>query len=1142
MKRICKIFAVLLVMAIALFSFSITAGATEVSNTQDGLVASITSEKDSYKSNEDIELTFKVTNTNDFAVENVSLEAIIPDGLTLKNNDDTNVNIVSLGSGESLELTLTAVKESSVITVPIGDSTETPTQTQPVATETAENTTVVQTDCIQATTTKVNSATSDTVSTNGTDNTTIQTGKTISYLLIGLICLVCLAVAFISFRFRKKTVKYLSLVLCVCIAVSSVAFVGITNTMAQETTQQMSFEVSKTITVDSEKIQLKLITVYEVTLNEDDKEKIVSESILNLSKSDDFDNLSDNEKVDKYKKLLNEYANKGFVKRSSISYDNGILGFECSNGREFLIEIVSHSRKHEQEAELFKKFHSSSSESSAYTENTARYAITSASVGSIQSKLNAVIMYDWFNYGEKEDFDNYYNHGLPDELRNNGINTSLFIHPTVQDYKTAFANKEIIDIAVHGVIHENKSYLYTKEKVTDNKNGIYKDDLNKKLIAEILCTDDNTYYYGLSYKFFEYYYKDSTELNNSIVFLESCYGFGVNGKTNFTYADSFIKAGAETVIGYNHTSIITHADSITETAILELVKGNTIGASIATAKEQWGSDSGIYCEKLGFELPEIPVSPIIRGNTEKKIVNEPIAGQISGMVYEENRKEAINDVRIKVYDSNNKIVNVAITGRYGLDNEGHFIINALSEGDYKFVFSKDGYNEKTSDVQVKNGDDQVLVITMEKDNGSLSASVISSDNTPLPDVRVDAYLKAESGIQYVGNTYTDDKGNFSMALQGGSYELRFNKDGYKTATTTIKISKDVLTVLKDPVVMEKENNKYVSVSLGSEHSAAITENGDLYMWGSNGNGQLGDGTTIDKKTPTKIMSNVKLVSLGRLHTAAITNNGDLYMWGENGDGQLGNGTTTSSNIPIKIMSNVKSVSLGWYYYSAAITENGDLYTWGFNGSGQLGDGTTYKRYNPTKIMSNVKSVSLGSDHSAAITENDDLYTWGNNGYGKLGDGTTYKRHAPTKIMSNIKSVELGKYHSAAITNNGDLYMWGDNGFGQLGTGETGYKSIPTKIMSNVKTVSLGFQHSASITENGELYTWGKNWSGELGNGTVDGSNIPQKIMNKISLVSLGDYYSAAITENGDLYLWGANTYGQLGNGTTNSSTTPIKLQ
>ena len=63
--------------------------------------------------------------------------------------------------------------------------------------------------------------------------------------------------------------------------------------------------------------------------------------------------------------------------------------------------------------------------------------------------------------------------------------------------------------------------------------------------------------------------------------------------------------------------------------------------------------------------------------------------------------------------------------------------------------------------------------------GSISANIISSNNTPLSKVRVDAYLKEEADLEYVGNTYTDDNGNFTMELQSGSYELRFNKDGYK---------------------------------------------------------------------------------------------------------------------------------------------------------------------------------------------------------------------------------------------------------------------------------------------------------------------------------------------------------------------------
>lgn len=268
MKRICKTLSVLLIAVVSLFSFSVTAGAVEeTNNSQDGLVASITTEKDNYQSNEDIELTFKVTNTNDYAVENVSLEAIIPDGLTLKKGANTSIDTVSLASGESLEFTLTVVKESSVIVVPIettNPNTEQPTQTQPLSTE---NTTTVQTESVQATTTKANSATSDTANTNGTDNTSIKTGNTMSYLLAGLICIVCLAVAVLAFRFRKKAVKYLSLVLCVCIAVGSVAVVNNPNISAVEITKKKSFTVSKIITIDGKNYELKSNIKYELSDN-----------------------------------------------------------------------------------------------------------------------------------------------------------------------------------------------------------------------------------------------------------------------------------------------------------------------------------------------------------------------------------------------------------------------------------------------------------------------------------------------------------------------------------------------------------------------------------------------------------------------------------------------------------------------------------------------------------------------------------------------------------------------------------------------------------------------------------------------------------------------------------------------------------
>ena len=362
-------------------------------------------------------------------------------------------------------------------------------------------------------------------------------------------------------------------------------------------------------------------------------------------------------------------------------------------------------------------------------------------------------------------------------------------------------------------------------------------------------------------------------------------------------------------------------------------------------------------------------------------------------------------------------------------------------------------------------------------------------------------------------------------------------EGHNTVLGDITVSEAALQEESSNGQLEVQRN---GVSLGHEHSAAITTDGDLYTWGWNVYGQLGDGTTDNKHTPVKIMSDVASVSLGKFHSAAITTDGDLYTWGNNGEGQLGDGTTDKKYTPVKIMSDVASVSLG-DYHSAAITTDGDLYTWGLNVYGQLGDGTTDKKYTPVKIMSNVASVSLGGYHSAAITTDGDLYTWGWNSVGQLGDGTTDNKYTPVKIMSDVASVSLGDYHSAAITTDGDLYTWGNNYAGQLGDGETDNKDTPVKIMSNVASVSLRGIYSAAITTDGDLYTWGNNDDGQLGDGTTDKKYTPVKIMSNVASVSLGGYHSAAITTDGNLYTWGSNADGRLGDGTTEDKSTLVKI-
>ncbi len=400
---------------------------------------------------------------------------------------------------------------------------------------------------------------------------------------------------------------------------------------------------------------------------------------------------------------------------------------------------------------------------------------------------------------------------------------------------------------------------------------------------------------------------------------------------------------------------------------------------------------------------------------------------------------------------------------------------------------------------------------------------------------------------------TDSSGKAEFYLTGGNHTITAEQDNISgSASVSIDGEPTSVIIVLNGLITDDELNQgseeadriiFKDISIYLHNSAAITENGDLYVWGS---GILGDGTTASKNIPTKIMSNIKYISIGDGHSGAITENGDLYMWGLNIHGQIGDGTTSRRYTPTKIMSNVKSISIG-DTHSGAITENGDLYMWGYNRHGQLGDGTTSIRYTPTKIMSNVKSVSLGYQYSAAITENGDLYMWGNNSLGEFGNGTTIDSNIPIKVMSNIKSVELGSSYasrrgtnnSAAITQNGDLYMWGA---GLLGDGTENSKYTPIKIMSNIKSVSLAdYQNSAAITENGDLYMWGYNSHGWIGDGTTSTRYTPTKIMSHVKSVSLGDCYSGAITENGDLYMWGNNDSGQLGDGTTTARYTPTKI-
>lgn len=304
-----------------------------------------------------------------------------------------------------------------------------------------------------------------------------------------------------------------------------------------------------------------------------------------------------------------------------------------------------------------------------------------------------------------------------------------------------------------------------------------------------------------------------------------------------------------------------------------------------------------------------------------------------------------------------------------------------------------------------------------------------------------------------------------------------------------------------------KNDVPLKISCGDEHTALVTENGKLFMFGSNNWGQLGLGTktTVNKPTCVKDLKSerVKLVACGRTHTLVYTSCGNLYASGGNNEGQLGLGDCEdrtsfhlvdffSKHEPIKIIAAGSNIS-------AALTQDGKLYMWGDNSEGQIGLGKESNALTPHEVSvgKQVSWVSCGYYHSAFVTVDGALFTFGERDSGKLGL-TTEKlanHRVPqqvTGISDKVVQVVCGGGHTVALTEH-ELYSFGLGQFGQLGHGTFIFESRLPRVVEHfrrgkVKHVECGENHTAVTTDSGLLYTFGDGRHGKLGLGDENFTN------------------------------------------------------
>ncbi|CAK9798779.1 RCC1 and BTB domain-containing protein 1 [Anthophora quadrimaculata] len=275
----------------------------------------------------------------------------------------------------------------------------------------------------------------------------------------------------------------------------------------------------------------------------------------------------------------------------------------------------------------------------------------------------------------------------------------------------------------------------------------------------------------------------------------------------------------------------------------------------------------------------------------------------------------------------------------------------------------------------------------------------------------------------------------------------------------------------------------------------VTKNGMVYGLGRNVSGCLGTGDTESTLYPKKIdelcEKGIKTFACGKSpHCLALTEEGEVYSWGSNSCYQLGNANVNKGLVPSPVEFNlhdkvVIQIACG-YRHSLALTDDGKVYAWGDNNFGQIGSNIMTNQNAPLEVIfpsdeEKVTSISCGPYSSMAITEGGRVYGWGcHNGLLK----TEYKSNPkPTKIRTllgiAIGKVVCGYSYTLALSKEGVLYAWGENNFGQLGLGHKENTLIPVKVVfpEVEKILDMAASHyehiSVAINRCHEVFIWGR---------------------------------------------------------------------
>ena len=399
-----------------------------------------------------------------------------------------------------------------------------------------------------------------------------------------------------------------------------------------------------------------------------------------------------------------------------------------------------------------------------------------------------------------------------------------------------------------------------------------------------------------------------------------------------------------------------------------------------------------------------------------------------------------------------------------------------------------------------------------------------------------------------------------------------------------------------PKPMDGRHRRVVSVSIGSEFSSALCDDGRVYTWGLGSNGRLGHGDLKSVSQPRLIQTlmfdndaRVVQVAAGAAHALALTRAGRVYAWGAGSHGRLGLGSESDSPVPSLVRDLPKGVT--WvacsFRHSLAVTrptkDGVTLWTWGSGRFGKLGTGDSTVERNvltPEPVTAfvdfkpqfTVLEAACGPRHTVAVAarvvrsrgkaaqSNEKrlfkVFAWGSSdrqlcGRPIMDDDDDESAHNASLHASGQGSSSKPRWITVPSVVFDDTKQR-DRAFlrariaaldAKMGTSDGGSSE---KKQFGI-AVAAGAAHSLAVTKENELYAWGDNSSGQLGIGPIPRALSPSRVRFPflhaiVRLVACGDHHSLAICGAGNLFSWGSNQNGQLGLGDCKDRRTPCIVE